>query len=238
LQAKVEIKLSRLKSIALRPRKALRSFALPAICLVALLLTCISEQAVAQMSSNLDSNSYGAYIFLGVDGFLPFKESYRINYATKTIGLPIELYGGLSFVINQNLQAPLGVRFIRRAANFITGMDLQLIQIEPGLRLYIEKYREKELRLFLGTSLLLSRATITGPIDLSTSGDVTGQQTFSKDYYNIGLGIDLGLTYPLTERTGIDAFAHIGLPLGNPISHGGLGNLGGVSVGAVYKFGL
>lgn len=179
-----------------------------------------------------------AYLFVGVSGFIPFKESYRINYSTKVAGLPIELNGGLSFPINGTVLVPFTVRYIRRTVTLVPDLTLSMIDIEPGVRVYLEKYEERELRFYAGASAILARATIHATYDVSAAGAVTGQASASKDYINYGVGIDLGLAYPLTETSAIDGGVHLGILLGSPVAHGGLGNIGGVSIGATYRIGF
>jgi hypothetical protein len=179
-----------------------------------------------------------AYLFAGVSGFLPFKQSYRLNYSTSLGGLPIEVNGGISFPINERTVVPFTVRYIRRTVTLIPGMDLKMFDIEPGVRVFLEKYTPKEFRFYGGASLILAEATVTAQYDASQDGKVTTPATASKEYFNLGIGIDLGLSYPLTQMTAIDFGAHLGILFLDPESHGGLGDIGGVSLGAAYRFGF
>jgi hypothetical protein len=60
----------------------------------------------------------------------------------------------------------------------------------------------------------------------------------SKDYYNFGVGLGLGLSYPLTSRSFVDAGVHVSIYVADPVSTGGLGNIGGVSFDVAYRFGF
>lgn len=178
------------------------------------------------------------YFFLGVSGFLPFSSSYRLNYSTSLAGLPIEVNGGVSFPITATLSVPFTVRYIRRVVDFVPDMDLKEISIEPGVRAFLEKYEPKEFRFYGGASLVLDEATVSAQYALSQNGTVTGIATAKKEYFNLGLGFDLGLTYQLTPMTAIDFGAHLAVLFLDPISHGGLGDIGGVSLGGEYRFGF
>lgn len=178
------------------------------------------------------------YLSLGVGGFIPLREGYRINYSTSTAGLPVEIVGALAFPVTQNVLTPLTIRYLRREANFIDNTDLSVLRLEPGVRYYVEKYVPNELRVFIGANAILSRATFTSSIETSETGTVTGGQTVHKDYYNLGLGVELGLTYPIGRTQALDLVTNVGMLFADGVSHGGLGNIGGVSIGLAYRLGF
>jgi hypothetical protein len=212
------------------------------LAIVLVLLPC-TQRAQAQNTNLFDADTAivlpsTAYLFAGVAGFLPFNQSYRLNYSTSLAGLPIEVNGGLSFPINEKTVVPFTVRYIRRTVTLIPGMDLKMFDFEPGVRVFLEKYTPKEFRFYGGASLILAEATVTAQYNASQDGLTTTPATASKEYLNLGVGFDLGLSYPLTQMTAIDFGAHLGILLLDPEAHGGLGNIGGVSLGGAYRFGF
>jgi len=183
-----------------------------------------------------DSNT--TYIFAGIGGFIPTQDAYRINYSTKTAALPVEVNGGFLFPVSHVILVPLTVRYIRREAIFVSGMSIGVLSLEPGVRFFLEPARDKDLRLFAGVEGLLVKTSVSGVFDLSSDGSVTGSASNTKDYFNYGAGLDLGLTYPLTHTTALDGIVHVAFFFGDPVEHGGLGNIGGVSLVAAYRFGF
>ena len=184
------------------------------------------------------------YLFAGIGGFIPTSKSYSENYSTRLGGLPIELSGGLLFPVGNDVFVPLTVRYIRREANFVTGMSIDVTSIEPGVRFFFEHQasptmqHDREIRLFGGAELLLADASAVGLYDVSPNGTVTGAALAQRDYFNLGLGFDLGLMYPCTPTTALDVTVHLAAFLASPVSDGGLGNIGGVSITADYRFGF
>lgn len=171
-------------------------------------------------------------------GFIPFRESYRINYHTSLAGIPFEFAGGICFPINTSLSAMFGFRYKRRTAVYVPDLRIKTLEIELGARDYLEKVHENDLRLYGNAGLLLARATTTGIIDATTDGKNIQQTEVSKDYYNLGLGLGLGVEYPLTQVSSIDFGIHIGVYFTDPIATGGLGNIGGLSVVLGYRLSL
>ena len=200
-------------------------------------LFCVATSVQAQ-SDSLQKLPSTAYIFGGVSGFIPFKQSYRINFATSLGGIPIEVNGGLSFPVSQTLLVPVTIRYIRRTANYVDGLTLTALSVEPGVHIFLDPYRPGELRFFGGASLLLSRATVSATINGTSDGTTLISEPATHQYLNFGIGLDLGLTYELTPTSALDGGIHLGVLLSNPTSHGGLGDIGGVSLGAVYRFGF
>jgi hypothetical protein len=201
------------------------------------LLAAFGGNARAQSGGVLkpDTATYPTYAFLALGGFIPAQESYRINYSTSLGGLPIELSGGLIFPVTENAMVPLTIRYIQRKANFVSGTKLSVISIEPGVRLFLEREHKQDLRLFAAIEGLFARASASGTIDATDNGSTVTTKTAEKDYLNYGLGIDIGVMYPLTRTSALDGIVHIASYLGSSVDHGGIGNIGGVSLVAAYR---
>ncbi len=178
------------------------------------------------------------HIIVEADGFIPFNQSYRINYESKLIGLPIELALAVDFPINQTLASAIGVRYRRRSALFISNFTITSLEIDPGVRVYLEKERSHDFRLFGSAGLLLARSTVSGILDETNDGNSTESRTVSKEYFNIGIALGLGIEYPISSVSAMFAGLRIGLYFLDPVRTGGLGNAGGVSVGLGYKIAL
>ena len=186
----------------------------------------------------IQSDVNTTYLFAAVGGFIPMTESYRLNFSNSFVGLPIEISGGFLFPVGRDIYVPFTVRFDRRVANFVTGMSMEVTSIEPGVRYFFEKERAHDLRIFGGVEGLLADASVAGSYDVSPDGTVTGAALAQRNYFNFGLGFDLGLSYPLTPTTALEAIVHLAVFLANPVANGGLGNIGGVSISAAYRFGF
>jgi hypothetical protein len=202
---------------------------------------------VAAAAARADAEEISTYAGFGIGGFLPMRESFRINYSTDLAGLPIELLGFLQFPITERTHSHVAVRFTRREANFIGNTEIRMVQLEPGIRYYlqppeIESSRDggdkTELGLFAGLGGQISRTTIYGTIQETMNGSDPRPREVSKDHFNLGLGLDLGLTYPFSKSSFVDAGLHVSTYLNDPVKMGGLGNLGGVSFNAAYRFGF
>jgi hypothetical protein len=194
-----------------------------------------------------DSNT--TYIFASIGAFIPGAKSNSENFANNFIGLPIELSGGLLFPVGRDVFVPFTVRYERRVANFVTGMSMEVTSIEPGVRYFFQhegsspvtnasSTMQHEFRIFGSVEGLLADASVTGSYVVSPDGTSIGTATAQRDYFNIGLGLDLGLMYPLTRTTSIEAIVHYAMYLANPVDDGGLGNIGGISLSASYRFGF
>lgn len=177
-------------------------------------------------------------IFAEVSGFIPFRESYRINYQTSLAGLPFEIAGGFHFPVNESLSGLVAFRYKRRIAIFVPDFRLKTLEIELGARDYLEEAHERDLRLFGSAALLLTRTTAAGNIESTIDGKNIRTTEVSNDYFNIGLAIGLGIEYPLTTISGLYAGIHLGIYFADAISSGGLGNVGGLSIGLGYKIEL
>jgi hypothetical protein len=200
------------------------------------------------LPSPIQSDVNTTYIFAGIGAFIPTSESYRINFSNSFVGLPIEISGGLLFPVGRDIYVPFTVRYDRRTANFITGMSMEVTSIEPGVRYFFQRESasaatQHELRIFGGVEGLLADASVSGSYIVSVASPagtptVAGTALAEKDYLNLGLGFDLGLMYPLTHTTSIEAIVHLAAFLASPVGNGGLGNIGGISLSADYRFGF
>lgn len=177
-------------------------------------------------------------VFAEGAGFIPFRESYRINYRTSLAGIPFEFAGGICFPINSSLSAMFDFRYKRRTAVFVPDLRIKTLEIEIGVRDYLEAEHEHDLRLYGSAALLLARATTTGNIDATPDGVNIRTMEVSKDYFNIGLGLGLGIEYPLTKVSGIYFGIHLGTYFADPVKTGGLGNVGGLSINLGYRLAL
>jgi hypothetical protein len=186
------------------------------------------------------------YISLVIGGFLPMRESFRINYSTEFAGLPLEVAALVQFPISERSSPGVGVRFLRRVANFVKNTEIQSLQLEPFFRYYLDPVRRNvdsesddlELGLYTGISGQLARSAVSGEIEETIDGQNLRRRQVSKYYFGLGAGFDLGLTYPLGPRSAIDAGVHVSAYFNDPVSQGGLGNIGGVSFNAAYRFGF
>jgi hypothetical protein len=176
--------------------------------------------------------------FVEASGFIPFRESYRINYETSLAGLPIEGAAGLCFPLNESLSGMFAFRYKRRTAIFVPDFRIKTLEVELGARDFLEKEHEKDLRLFGSAGLLLCRSTAEGNIESTSDGKNISTMEVSQDYFNIGLALGLGIEYPLTKISGLYLGIHLGIYFSNEIATGGLGNIGGLSIGLGYRIGF
>jgi len=202
-------------------------------------ISVAQNSAKPQTPPKFDSTELkSTYVFGGIGAFIPTGQSYSQNYSTKLAGLPVEISGGLLIPVSNDLFVPFTARYVRRIANFVSGSEIDVLSIEPGVRYYLERQRFKELRLYGAVSLLLTRASVSGNYDVSKNGTVTGTSQANVPYLDIGTGVDLGFSYPLTPSTSLDVAVHIAVYFASPVSDGGVGNIGGVSLCAAYRFGF
>ncbi|MFI5202257.1 MAG: hypothetical protein ACHQNE_07710 [Candidatus Kapaibacterium sp.] len=195
-------------------------------------------QSNSSVADSTPKDASSAYLFAGIGGFIPLDESYRVNYSTSLGGIPMEVSGGFLFPVGPGVFVPLTARYVRREANFVTGTSIEVLSIEPGIRFFLEREHEHDLRMFGAVEALLGQATVQGNYDATADGTTISAATAQSNYYDLGLGFDLGLTYPLTSTTALDASVHIAIFLASPVTQGGLGNIGGVSLTAAYRFGF
>ncbi len=208
-------------------------------CLFAIISLMIGPGLRAQSSAlgptvRADSATSTLSLFAGASVFIPFLEGYRINYTTKFVGLPIELAGGIAVPLNERTALPITLRYIRREALFAANTTLSTFFVEPGVRIFLEAQRPNDLRFFAGGSLVIAQATFSGSITPSTSGEEGAPIAAMKTYFNLGGALDLGFAYPFAGGSGVDVIIHTSLLFGSPASRGGIGNLGGVSIGGFY----
>ena len=177
-------------------------------------------------------------VFAEASGFIPFLQSYRINYTTSLAGLPFEVAGGLCFPVNSSLSGMFEFRYKRRTAEFIPNFRIKTLEIELGIRDYLEKEHEKDLRLFGSAGLLLAKSAATGIIDATTNGTNIIASEVSQDYFNLGLALGLGVEYSITNVSAFYLGVHLGIYFADPLKNGGLGNIGGISIGLGYRLAL
>jgi hypothetical protein len=187
------------------------------------------------------------YAGLGLGAFLPMRESFRLNYSTDLAGVPLEVLGFVQFPITERTITHVQVRFTRREANFIENSEIRMVQLEPSMRYYLqppsidkteEGDRKTEFGLFAGFGGQISRTTVYGIVQETPDGNDPHPREVTKDHYNLGIGVDLGLTYPFSLASFVDAGIHVSTYLNDPVKLGGLGNLGGVSFNVAYRFGF
>jgi hypothetical protein len=193
----------------------------------------------AKAQSIVDSTSLSTtYLFAGFGGFIPLRESYRLNYSTSLGGIPLEMMGGVLMPISQTLLVPLTVRYIRREANFISSASIKVLSFEPGVRFFLERHRENDIRVFGGIEGLLAQATVAGEYESTVDGSSPIPATTSKTHLNYGVGFDIGATYGITVTSAVDVVVHVSSYFGSSAASGGVGNIGGVSIGAAYRIGF
>ena len=95
-------------------------------------------------------------LFAEGSGFIPFRESYRINYHTSLAGLPFEIDGGICFPLNSSLSGMFEVRYKRRTAVFVPEFRIKTLEVELGVRDYLESEHENDLRLYGSVGLLMA----------------------------------------------------------------------------------
>lgn len=221
------------------------------------LLIAVSAQAQefardGQMEVVLDVPEITTFAGVGVGGFVPMRESFRVNYSTDLAGLPIEILAFVQFPLSEQIFSHVGMRFIRRTADFISEAEIRMVQLEPSIRYYVQPPTivrlpdangvfsdvRRELGLFLGAGGQISRSTVYGVIQETPDGEDPQRREVTKDHYNLGVGLDVGLSYPATETQYLDFGIHVSTYLNDPVKLGGLGNLGGVSFNVAYRFGF
>jgi hypothetical protein len=141
----------------------------------------------------------------------------------------------MQFPIDGRLSAGLGLRYRRRTVTFIPDVSLRSLELEPGVQYYLEEPQPGDMRIIGDVGLILARMTAEGPIESSTDGQSFQTRTISKDYLNLGFGVGLGIEYPLAEVSLLYAHVHLSTLLLDPVDEGGLGNVGGISIGLGYK---
>ena len=199
------------------------------------MLCLMNVTALPAFSQDTDQLPYTITIHAEGSGFIAIRETYRMNYESDLGGLPIEVSGGLQFPVTPRLSAGLTTRYRRRTVTFIPDVSLRSLELEPGIKYYLEAPQPGEIRLLGDVGLILARMTATGPIESSADGQNFETRIVSKDYLNLGFGVGLAVEYPVTELSAAFAHVHLGTYMLDPIDEGGLGNVGGISIGLGYK---
>ncbi|HET6513423.1 MAG TPA: hypothetical protein VFH43_14625, partial [Candidatus Kapabacteria bacterium] len=128
-----------------------------------------------------------------------------------------------------------------------SGTEIRMVQLEPGIRYYVQPPEraqaedgsmKAELGLYAGLGGQISRTSVYGIIQETPNGESPQPREVTKDHFNFGIGLDVGLTYPFSLRSFLDAGLHVSSYLNDPTRLGGLGNIGGVSFNAAYRFGF
>lgn len=205
---------------------------------IALILLLCAGSASAQIVPDTGKPIPDILLFAEAAGFIPFNQSYRINYQTSLAGIPVEVAGGIGFPISSMLSGVFEIRYKRRTAVFVPEFRIKTLEIELAARDYLEKEHENDLRLYGSAGLLLTRSTAAGNINATPDGKNPVTAEVSQDYYNVGLGLSLGIEYPIAKYSGIYFGFHIGVYFADPTATGGLGNIGGVSIALGYRIGL
>ncbi len=179
-----------------------------------------------------------AVILAGAYGFMPMKDSYKVNYQTQTFGLPMMVYAGMMFPANERVSFGAVLHYISRNALFVDDLHISSVELYPSVSYYLEEPQPDEVRIIGRAGLCFVRSVVSGETSASVNGSDLGRFTAEKSYYNIGMGIDLGIEYPLSQTVAINAGLHIASYFSDAVSTGGLGNVGGVSIGAGVSVGL
>jgi hypothetical protein len=221
-----------------------------------LLLIALLLSAVGAHAQDIDKRppdriqterAVSTFAGIGLGAFLPMRESFRLNYSTDLAGVPLEVLGFVQFPITERTITHVQIRFTRREANFIENSEIRMVQLEPSMRYYLqppsidkteEGDRKTEFGLFAGFGGQISRTTVYGIVQETPDGNDPHPREVTKDHYNLGIGVDLGLTYPFSLASFVDAGIHVSTYLNDPVKLGGLGNLGGVSFNVAYRFGF
>jgi hypothetical protein len=179
-----------------------------------------------------------SYASIGIGAFIPLEQSYRLNYGTSVAGVPIELDGALVLPISRTVLLDLSASYIRRVANFLSTTSISTLAIAPGVRVYLEPQRPADFRIFALAGIVIARTAVSSEIEATQDGTDPVTQETRRTYLPLGGAAGLGLSYPLQGQSSIDAIVRTTVFFGAPASSGGLGNIGGVSLIAEYKFAL
>jgi hypothetical protein len=132
----------------------------------------------------------------------------------------------------------VGFTYRNRKANFISDTHISSFEIEPGVRIFLEPQRPSDFRIFALAGLVVSRSVVSSVFDATPDGTDPEQRSVQRTYLPIGGHVGLGLSYPVADASYIDALVRASVFVGSPATSGGLGNIGGVSLIAAYRFGL
>jgi len=179
-----------------------------------------------------------ATLLLDVNGYVSFKDSYKINYETNTFGLPVEYGIGLLFPASTRLSAGVLLHYKSRDAIFVNEMSISSFEIVPTVQYYLDEPVPKELHLYGRAGIGFIRSTAEGVIQATTDGTNVSSLKVSRPYYNIGIALGLGIVYPIGSLSGITAGLDVRTYFADPTSSGGLGNIGGVCIGIGYALGF
>lgn len=173
-----------------------------------------------------------------MNGYISFKDSYKINYETSTFGLPVELGIGLLFPASKRLSAGVLLHYKSRDAIFVNEMSISSLEVVPTVQYYLDEPMPEELHLFGRVGIGFIRSTAEGVIQATTDGSNVSNMKVSRPYYNVGIALGLGISYPIGALSGITAGLDVRTYFADATSSGGLGNIGGVCIGIGYAFGF
>lgn len=179
-----------------------------------------------------------ATLLLDVNGYVSFKDSYKINYETSTFGLPVEYGIGLLFPASNRLSAGMLLHYKSRDAMFVNEMSISSLEVVPTVQYYLDEPIPKELHLFGRAGIGFIRSTAKGVIQATPDGGNISNMKVSRQYYNVGIALGLGIIYPIGTLSGITAGLDVRTYFADPTASGGLGNIGGVSIGVGYALGF
>ncbi|HEY6172423.1 MAG TPA: hypothetical protein VIX80_09215, partial [Candidatus Kapabacteria bacterium] len=172
------------------------------------------------------------------NGYVSFKDSYKINYETNTFGLPVEYGIGLLFPASTRLSAGVLLHYKSRDAIFVNEMSISSLEVVPTVQYYLDEPVPKELHLYGRAGVGFIRSTAEGVIQATPDGGTPSSMKVSRPYYNIGIALGLGIIYPIGTLSGITAGLDVRTYFADPTSSGGLGNIGGVCIGIGYALGF
>lgn len=195
----------------------------------------MTEERPAVVAADTQLASFAS---VGVGAFIPLNQSYRINYSTSLGGLPIELDAALLMPLTRVLLLDVGFTYRNRKANFISETQISSFEIEPGLRIFLEPQRPSDFRIFALAGLVISRSSVSSVFDATEDGTDPQSRSVQRTYLPIGGAVGLGMAYPVTASSFLDAIVRTSVFVGSPATSGGLGNIGGVSLIAAYRFSL
>ncbi len=194
--------------------------------------------AITSPTFSQPSEEQYATLLLDVNGYVSFKDSYKINYETSTFGLPVEYGIGLLFPASSRLSAGVLLHYKSRDAIFVNEMSISSLEIVPTVHYYLDEPVPNEIHLFGRAGVGFSRSTAEGVIQATTDGSNVSNLKVSRPYYNVGITLGLGIVYPIGSLSGITAGLDVRTYFADPTSSGGLGNIGGVCIGIGYALGF
>ncbi|HYM19905.1 MAG TPA: hypothetical protein VEW28_02760 [Candidatus Kapabacteria bacterium] len=200
------------------------------------LLLCAAHPVFGQQEPTIPLPQF--VVTLDGAGFIPFDQSYRLNYKSSLLGLPVEWAASLGFPLNESLTSSIELRYRRRTAELLSDFRITQLEITPGIRAYLEKPHPNDLRLYGSAGLLLVNSVASGSLSQTRDGTSPVTAQASKNYYNIGIALGLGIEYPFNNSSSLYGGLRVGVYFADPVSTGGLGDAGGVSLGIGFRYAI